>query len=314
MLISRSQILVFFRECIMVGERDLDQIQDVKTGFFMPYRLKNVFLKTNTEREKKILEDILKFLLGTQAADDLSVSQSHFEVTKASYSEQHDIYIEGQYWATFHTDIASIMKLNWESTALKQWIKRQRKWPSMDDLSDELNQSFIIAKPSFQEKLNPKTTEMRYSFANLERKIAQMQSKTQRLVYLIAKCLLKRWLKSIDPEAISSYLLKNIMLWKCEEYPPWHAFWDASDSSIFKAVRSLFHHLLLSINAGHLPYYFIPTLNILENIPRKTTSQMLKILKNIVKDIIKHQPNNFEHILNVAERGSIIVKKVFGEI
>ena len=164
-------------------------VQDRMTGFIMPYEVKKLFMKNNKEITERNL--ILSFLLNT-FKEYFSLSNSNFEITKASYSEQHDIYINSQYLVTVHTDVAFIMRIEWQSTVLKQWIERKRKWPNIDDLSDELNRSFIIAKPSFQEKLNAKTTEMRYSFANLEHKIFQMQSQTQRLVYLIAKCLLKR--------------------------------------------------------------------------------------------------------------------------
>ena len=102
------------------------------------------------------------------------------------------------------------------------------------------------------------------------------------------------------------------MLWKCEEYPPWHPFWDGNDSSIFDSVRSLFNHLLISIDTHlpYLPYYFIPSLNLLENLPESTISKMKTTLKNIVKNVTKHFPDNLEVALGLAERASNLLKEI----
>ena len=73
------------------------------------------------------------------------------------------------------------------------------------------------------------------------------------------------------------------MLWHCEEYPPDHEFWDDSSSGIINAVQNLFKKLLLAMEKEFLPYYFIPEINVFENIPKALLQQAKLEVEKIVK-------------------------------
>lgn len=180
----------------------------------------------------------------------------------------------------------------------RNWFNRQRKWPSIWEISSELNKGFIILKPSFEEKLNYDTTEMRYSFSHLERKLISLQSEKQHLVFYIFKSMIYRWLKPIDPEKISSYIGKTVMLWTCEQHPQDHAMWD---NPIVDILQSLFQILFDNFVKGFLPNYFVPEINVLEQIPLSMREEMILVVKDILENILQYFPDNTKDVYATIE-------------
>ena len=148
----------------------------------------------------------------------IEIMNTFGNVTKATYLQKYFFYIRRKFYLFLSFDIAITIRLAWMSTYIKRWTKRKRLWPSLETLASELNTSFIIAKPSAEEKNNKLTKELRYSFSHIERKIISMQSNEQRVVYFISKTIFYGSLKPLDPEKVQSFLLKNTMLWFCLLY------------------------------------------------------------------------------------------------
>ena len=110
-----------------------------------------------------------------------------------------------------------------------------------------------------------------------------------------------KWIKPLDPEQLSSFIFKTIMMWTCEEYPPDHVVWEEDDFSTLQAVSYLFKEMHKSLQKGSLPYYFIPSINVIANITKdiKTmvTDKIISILSNI-KHYIPGYVNNIVKVLD----------------
>ena len=145
--------------------------------------------------------------------------------------------------------------------------------------------SFVIAKPSFEEKHKNDTTELRYMFSHIEKEISLARSPNQNLVYLIFKSMFYRYIIPIDEENISSYIAKTTMFWMCEKYPKNHNFWEDNSSTIKNAVVQLFIELLKTIQNGFLAYFFIPEINILRNIQLETLRKAKHLIRSIIKNM-----------------------------
>ena len=151
------------------------------------------------------------------------------------------------------TDIALIIQLDWQTKFIRRWIKRPKVWPNMHDLSTVTNVTYVISKTSHEEKNLTESTEFRYSFAHIERKIVSLQSKSQRLVYYIAKSIFNRWIKPIDSNVVTSFMLKNTMLWMCEKYSPENEIWgsEIETKKILNIISKLYSNLLKNLKENY---------------------------------------------------------------
>ena len=71
-------------------------------------------------------------------------------------------------------------------------------------------------------------------------------------------------MESSEPEgkALFSDIIKTTRLWAQEELPPEDPIWASFETS----VQMLLFKLLGSLEAGFLPHYFIPEINLLERV------------------------------------------------
>ena len=240
-------------------------------------------------------------ILLNQPYEKVTISASTEEVTKATSAFGFDLYLSGKLQWKLSLDLSYTIKIHWKPKVLLEWEMRKRNWPiNFQDLQEELSTCYVIAKPSIQDKNNPNSTEIRYSFAHIERKLITLQSSTQRLVYLIFKAMLYRWIIPINPNRISSYIGKTVMLWACEKYPP--EKWDDSTSSIVEAVKNLLKELQKACQKGYLKYFFVPQINVIENIPQKTRTIIVKTIEKILSKISAYMPNNTEPLRRLLEK------------
>ena len=84
-----------------------------------------------------------------------------------------------------------------------------------------------------------------------------------------------KWLHPIDPDNITSYIAKTVMLWTCEKYPPDDTMWNEDLNSTVNVLRNLFKALHNALKESFLPYYFIPEINIIEHIPEHPIAEVL---------------------------------------
>ena len=111
-------------------------------------------------------------------------------------------------------------------------------------------------------------TEWRLSFSNAEKKLIDSLTIEQHQSYIMAKLVMKQVIQELrdnqqEPsvkKAPSSYHLKTIFLWKCEEKPS--EKWNNLLESMVDLLSALVDHL----QKRTIPQYFIPENNLIDSI------------------------------------------------
>uniref|UniRef100_A0A7M5XAF7 Mab-21-like HhH/H2TH-like domain-containing protein n=1 Tax=Clytia hemisphaerica TaxID=252671 RepID=A0A7M5XAF7_9CNID len=257
------------------------------------------FSHQRLKRSNRGVRRILAFLLNIPTSQ-ISASNPYRNISKAVCESSWDVEI-WKHKLTLSADWSAIIQVDWKPNSLLEWEKQKRNWPSNVTRLSSLDESFIIAKPSSAERDNVDTTEFRYSFGHVERKLVSLQTPTQRIVYLIFKSIFYKHIVPLDSERISSYLAKSVMLSTCESIPSSNeTFWSSKDRDIRRAVLYLLNTLQEGCREGFLSYLFIPDINILENFKRE-------LLDNMVNKI-EYLKSNFDEILleTARERKKLI--------
>ena len=279
-----------------------------RNGFLNPRLVKKLILKRYNDREivYKYIERLIAYV--THAPLDIVyVYETRQEITKATAAVTFLVNFgdDGENEFRFGIDCAPIIRLMWTPQVIIPWMKRKRNWTALiGQLKDELSYGYVILKTSHEQKNNEATVECQYSFAYIERKIVSLQSGNQRLVYFIFKSIIYKHLIAGElDDQLSSYISKTTMLWACDRYPPDDPFWalGVNKGSIFRVLSYLFADLLSKFREGVVPYYFIPQINIIEDIPmgvRKGVTAKLELIKNNVEF---YMPKCTREVREIAE-------------
>ena len=205
------------------------------------------------------------------------------QVTKSSLDQTSEIYLDGELKLIIHVDFPILLQLAWSCPYVEVWKKRQRKWPDLDFLSEEMKISYLIAKTSREEKSNIKATEFQYSFAHIEQKIMTLLSTNQRTLFYTAKVIFKKTIQPFSEVYFPSFLIKNTMFLICEQTPPDHHLWDfISDEEFLISLRYFFKKLKSYFKDGFLPYYFIPDINLIDGLPEELSVKVLATLEGLL--------------------------------
>jgi len=194
-------------------------------------------------------------------------------------------------------DCVPMIKLLWWPEVANEWKDRQRVWPSESVIRDLTRVGYIIGKPQKKEDRN--ATDLRYAFSHVEHQLVNMRNKRQKMIYLIFKITWVKYVKPIDPEKISSFMAKTVMFWVCEEIHPDNAWWKREYTEILKDI---FQRMSDSFEEGFLPYYFIPHINILRQVPLELIDNEIKPqLQKIINRIDDYVPKSFGEIMTFAK-------------
>ena len=155
------------------------------------------------------------------------------------------------------------------TTLADKWADRKRAadWPSKDLISEIVSEGCHVVPVFFHgidSSLNP--TEWRLSFSQAEKKLIHSLATEQRQSYVMAKLIIKQVIKKMKADSLStssvektpsSYHLKTIFLWKCEEktLEKWKNFLE----SVTDLLKTFADHL----RKGNIPQYFVPENNLI---------------------------------------------------
>ena len=226
---------------------------------------------------------------------------SIFKVTKSSVKSEYFIKSLGQNMLKVSFDFVVLLKLSWHSEIAKSWLKRPKTWP--EDCKELLDSgSFVIPKPSRRNKHDENSTEMRYAFSHVERKLTEMRSQKQNFVYMVFKIMFVKWIKPIDTDEISSFIAKTAMFWIAEEFPPDDSIWDVVDcESMVTPLQILFSWLLSAFESGFVRYYFNTNSNIIEGMSDSIKKQVKSKLEEIIDNIEIYIPSDIDKEVNAAQ-------------
>jgi len=280
-------------------------------GYLLPYKLKRLLAeKNNYPYNTGKSENYIFALMLQESVQNVKTKQRAFNITKATFRMSYNVFVNEKLALLLSVDFSMVIKLQFRSVFINEWASRLRHWPNMKYMRGVLDTTYLIAKPSHAEKHNESTREFRYSFSHIERKLVSLQSHKQRLIYYIAKSIFYRWMKPIDPDILTSFLLKNTFMWMCEEYGPDHLFWGRdSDQDIKKAIKYLYLQMLKTFREGHMPYYFIPEVNVLNNIPKRLYREIIFSLKYVTMNIQLYVQLNVRAALNIMKKKRMITRK-----
>ena len=275
----------------------------IMDGYLNPYFLKKELAKRlQIEINSRC---VIESLLTASVGEKVQLIIQPPKITKATVEGGFDVYISGKHIFSAAWDVATVIRIKWWPDVAREWIFRDRNWPSQLFVTKMTKMAYLITKPSDEQN---STLEMRYSFAHLERELVLKRSSDQGYIYLIFKSMFYKWVKPIDSETISSFVAKTIMFWTSEKYPPDSKMWQKA-SSIY-AVTYLFRELLSALEKKHLPYYFIPCINIIEKVNDTLRMKMISKIEEILSNIEKFIPTDVSKVVKISQEILVILKAV----
>ena len=264
-------------------------------GHLLPHRLKEIYLNQQTFINTNHLIEIGFAYVLNKKRQDVSFTHVKENIKKSSVKLEGIVNIEKEPYLALSFDIVQLIKLKWWPGIADEWKTRKRNWPSDENIINELTkESFIITKPTHDEDLDYDTNELRYSFSHVERRLVEMRSRYQNMTYLIFKCMIYKWLSSINrrKNEIKSFVAKTVMFWVCEaNNKEDKTFWKEDFHSLLFIIRHLFTVMLKYFEAGFMPYYFIPKINVIESISAETRNKVIQQIQAILENIEYHLPS-----------------------
>ena len=277
-------------------------------GWLKPYKIKEAALKRMpiTKTTVKKLEPILADVFN-EKTEDVSITATQ-AITKSTVQSDIMISINALPFYKISYDIVTLLELTWWPTVAQEWKLRKRKWPSSTEIEKISRICYIINKPSTSERDNEETEELRYSFTHVERELVRMRSRHQSKVYLIFKIMFLKWIKPLDPDRISSFIAKTIMFWTCEEFPSSHEMWYEDPDSMLHVLTYLLSQAQEAFEKHNLPYFFINTVNVIENIPNDIAHIASVRITELLKNLVNYLPFPMEKELNAVKQLVHVVK------
>jgi hypothetical protein len=106
----------------------------------------------------------------------------------------------------------------------------------------------------------------------------------------------------MDGDEFSSYCVKTTLMWMLEETLP--ARWESEDPLVL--VKELYSRLGAFLDRGHIPYYFIPSINVLAEYPPPLVGIVRQRVHAIVGDLLGHLPDEAE-VKSLAAKSDILL-------
>ncbi|CAC5397076.1 unnamed protein product [Mytilus coruscus] len=177
---------------------------------------------------------------------------------------------------TISVDLAPLIKSHAPFKPEFGWPRSGARWPSWAKI-EEIKAEGIheVAKDPFYWSL---------SFVMCEKKLVDgidlngtCRKKSQRII----KKLREMWCPKGTKQELTSYHLKNILFWECENHP-YDAEWTNEHISV--RIVSMCYLLIQHIQRGNLPLYFHTGVNLLENKDRDVLGQVVQNIFRFLKN------------------------------
>ncbi|KAH3788688.1 uncharacterized protein LOC127842251 isoform X1 [Dreissena polymorpha] len=161
-----------------------------------------------------------------------------------------------QSYGPFHIDVVSAIRCNCPGI-LQKWASRTRHWPSPNIVEKVIAMGAFVTPIGFKGSAH-NHVEWRICFNTAETELLNNLNDTQVKIYIILKMIVNDVLKPKFKE-ITSYTLKNIVLWLAENNPQ---EWFHS-GSLFHFLFEGLDRLRTALSDKQLPYYMIPERNLM---------------------------------------------------
>lgn len=189
--------------------------------------------------------------------------------------------------------VPCIKLMKWPEMVAHNWGNRKRRWPSKPIVQEILEAPcHLVSKPQMNsnpDAVNP--SELRLTFPEAEVVLTSHCSRQQHMVYIIAKAIFCRYLSiEVCGRKIPSYFLKTTWMWMMEKTNP--KMW--TDVNREMLVMDLLKKMEGDLTAKHLPYYFIPAVNLLAEYPTDLTEHATENLTEVINSFPNCIPSDDE--------------------
>lgn len=186
----------------------------------------------------------------------------------------------GKGFSNISFDLVYAMRF-YSVSILKEWQQRKREheWPTQTIIQEvSSSEGYIVpVGPVFSEEQN---LEWRICYATAERLLFLSLKEEQKKLYVILKILNKHVFEP-SVNCVSSYMLKNTVLW-IAECTPAHAF---TPFNLIQMLMKCLFFLLHCLNNNFLPNYMIPRRNLFLGKVKSEHKQNIKLLlRELLKD------------------------------
>lgn len=211
--------------------------------------------------------------------------------------------------------VCALPVLGWPHVA-KEWITRNRKrcWPA-EETMDKVIADGCHCVPVGNSASTTKHLEWQLNFSIAECTLVHSMDHSLFKLYQILKVLIHERLNNMDEcgECVSSYMIKTLMFWMCEDKLP--NFICAQN--LRESIEDCLTQLDDWIRKDCIPHYFIPERNLIEQklrpLQKATILERILIMKSevlsellncpsfkIVKEEVTSEPPLSVHCLDVA--------------
>ncbi|XP_060600953.1 uncharacterized protein LOC132754355 [Ruditapes philippinarum] len=161
--------------------------------------------------------------------------------------------------------------------------KRNNNWPSkmtLDSLEENVS-CYVV--PIGSKSSTDEDMEWRISFTVIERHLIWSMNDTQFKCFVLLKALNKQYLKDIvtKQNIISSYHIKNVALWLCEESPET----DWKSELLVHRVQDGLLKLAGYVEKGILPHYIVPENNLFLHKSNNEKTEAKTLIDDILNNI-----------------------------
>jgi Mab-21 protein len=199
-------------------------------------------------------------------------------LTRYTY-ESFDEHVEPLEFVSI--DIVPFLKCRFWPRIAVEWETRERLWPDQSCVEDIVRSSTrLIGKGKTHRSID-----WRWSFSLAELQLTRLWTIDQFFIYNVFKNIFYRFINPLEPtddaqqNYLTSYLVKTIMFWTCEQSPP--SFWEESNHG--DSLTKLLTSLMSALESRRLEHYFI-SFNLLEGIADQLADQAVKILCSLLRD------------------------------
>ena len=186
---------------------------------------------------------------------------------------------------------------------ITRWAKRERKygWPKKDSIENIMRMSvYLVPKSSNRTDTHHLEFRICHTFGEIE--LMKSLNETQIKLYVLLKTLFKSELDSQFPDIFTSYVLKNIVFWMCENTQQEHF----KIKNILERLKQALEYILSCVtNDSVIPNYFIPERNLLDGkITLNNRSEICKVLSDMIEE-----GGNVVFRINTIQRGILSVRR-----
>ncbi|KAH3788593.1 hypothetical protein DPMN_166738 [Dreissena polymorpha] len=197
-----------------------------------------------------------------------------------------------QSYGPFKLDNVSAIRCNCPGI-LNKWASRARHWPLPDIVEKVIAMGAFVTPIGFKGSAN-NHVEWRICFNTSETELVNNLNDTQVKIYVILKMIVNDVLKPQSKE-ITSYTLKNIVLWLAENNPQtlFHS------GSFFHFLFEGLDILRTAISFRQLPYYMIPERNLMAE--RELDDEQQCVWVKSITDMINEGPRIIMRLKKISQ-------------